>query len=113
MARLSFGELRALVDYAYTSSYYTYPYQLAATNTTAPVAGDTKVSAHGLLNARLALGKLKLGKSASGELALWVRNALDEDEPVNFIDFGPGFGSLTPSYFLDPRTFGATATLRW
>lgn len=113
LARLSFGELRALVDYAYTSSYYTYPYQLAATNAAAPVAGDTKVSAHGLLNARLALGKLKLGKSASGELALWVRNALDEDEPVNFIDFGPGFGSLTPSYFLDPRTFGATATLRW
>ncbi|ROH86434.1 TonB-dependent receptor [Stagnimonas aquatica] len=113
LARLSFGELRALVDYAYTSAYYTYPYQIAATNTAAPVAGDTKVSAHGLLNARLALGKLKLGKTASGELALWVRNALDEDEPVNFIDFGPGFGSLTPSYFLDPRTFGATATLRW
>ncbi|TAJ52984.1 MAG: TonB-dependent receptor [Nevskiaceae bacterium] len=113
LARLSFGELRALVDYAYTSSYYTYPYQLAATNTVAPVAGDTKVSAHGLLNGRLALGKLKLGRTASGELALWVRNALDEDEPVNFIDFGPGFGNLTPSYFLDPRTFGATATLRW
>ena len=118
LAQLSFGELRVLADYAYTSSYYTYPYQLsgpgdAGNNPGAPVANDTKVDAYGLLNLRLSLSKLKLGKTARAELALWVRNALDEDEPVNYIDFGPGFGNLTPSYFMDPRTYGATATLRW
>jgi len=118
LAQLSLGELRALADYAYTSSYYTYPYQLSGPGQPGfvaadPVAGDTKVNAYGILNLRLALTKVKLGKSARGELALWVRNALDEDEPVNFIDFGPNFGNITPAYFMDPRTYGATATLRW
>ena len=118
LARLANGELRALADYAWTGGYYTYPYQLAGpgeagNNPFAPVARDTRIDAHGLLNLRLALSKVRLGKSGSGELALWVRNALDEDEPVNYIDFGPGFGNLTPSYYLDPRTYGATATYRW
>lgn len=118
LAQLSIGELRALADYAYTGSYYTYPYQLSGPGQPGfvaadPVAGDTKVEAYGLLNLRLALSKVKVGKSARGELALWVRNALDEDQPVNFIDFGPNFGNITPAYFMDPRTYGATATLRW
>ena len=117
LAQLSVGELRAVADYAYTSSYFLYPYQLAASgpanNPGQPVAGDTKVNGHGLLNLRLSLSKVKLSDSATGEVALWCRNALDEDEPLNFIDFGPGFGNLTDAYFMDPRSYGITGTVRW
>jgi hypothetical protein len=30
LARMSWGTLGALLDYAYTDSFYTYPYQLAS-----------------------------------------------------------------------------------
>jgi iron complex outermembrane receptor protein len=66
-----------------------------------------------LLNLRLSLSNVKLGDTASGELALWCRNVTDEDAPTNFIDFGPAFGSLTVANFNDPRTFGVTGIVRW
>jgi iron complex outermembrane receptor protein len=117
LAQTPAGELRAVVDYAYTSSFFLYPYQLAGSgpqhDPAQPVAGDTQVRSHGLLNLRLALSKVKLGPDAQAELALWCRNALDEDEPLNYIDFGPGFGNLTTAYFMDPRTYGLTGSLRW
>ncbi|WP_020649967.1 TonB-dependent receptor [Solimonas variicoloris] len=113
LARLQLGELRALLDYSYTGAFYTYAYQLRPTDPSKQVAGDSEVPATSLLNLRVSLGGVKLGDSASGELALWCRNLTDEDAPTNFIDFGPGFSSLTVANFNDPRTFGVTGIVRW
>jgi len=49
----------------------------------------------------------------TGEAALWCRNLTDSKHIGNNIDFGPGFGSLTDSYFIDPRTYGIEFTVRW
>ena len=117
LARFSWGTLRALADYAYTSSIYTYPYQRDPNGTGGDsgkqIAADSQVQGYGLLNLSLALARIPIGESASGEVALWCRNCINEDVPANFIDFGPGFGSLTPAYFIDPVTFGITGTVRW
>ncbi len=113
LMRRSWGAVRAVVDYAWTDDFYTYPYQLEVTNPGLQVARDTQVDAHGLLNLRLAVVDMPLGNGASGELALWMRNALDDDTANNFIDFGPGFGSLTVANFEEPRTFGIAGVIRW
>ncbi|WP_028080186.1 TonB-dependent receptor [Solimonas soli] len=112
LAQLGWGELRGVADYAYTASFFTYAYQLHPVDP-AQVADDSKVDAYGILNLRLALTNVKLGGTATGELALWCRNVTDEDTANNFIDFGPGFGSLTVANFVDPRTFGITGIVRW
>lgn len=123
------GTVRATVDYAWTDTFYTYPYQLAGPgddacqgggagprpcyDSTKQSAPDTRVPAHGLLNARLSLIAIPLGGSRLGELALWGRNVLDQDAANNFIDFGPGFGNLTVANFVEPRAVGLAALLRW
>ncbi|MFP5306780.1 MAG: TonB-dependent receptor, partial [Gammaproteobacteria bacterium] len=109
----SWGTVQAVVDYAWTDDFYTYPYQLTPTNPFAQVAGDTQIDAHGILNLRMAVTDIPLGATASGEIALWARNALDDDTPSNFIDFGPFFGSLTVANFEEPRTFGVSGVVRW
>jgi iron complex outermembrane recepter protein len=113
LMRRSWGAVRAVIDYAWTDDFYTYPYQLEVTNPFLQVARDTQVDAHGLLNLRLAVVDIPLGGGASGEVALWMRNALDDDTANNFIDFGPVFGSLTVANFEEPRTFGIAGVIRW
>ena len=61
----------------------------------------------------LSLGGISLGTAATGEAALWVRNAGDKKHVNNMIDFGPGFGNLTQAYYADPRTFGISFSARW
>jgi len=114
LAQTSWGELRGLADYGYTSSFYAYPYQLNTVDPTRATAGNTKVDGYGLLNLRLALSEIPLGSGGTGELALWARNVTDEQQPVNFIDFGPGFfANYTLAYYQEPLTYGATFTYRW
>jgi iron complex outermembrane recepter protein len=125
---LPFGTLRVIADYAWTDSFYTYPYQLTRSDavhcesgtTVRPCydegkqsAPDTQVPAYGLLNAKLALAAIPLGGTRLGELALWGRNVLDEDSVNNFIDFGPDFGSLTVANFVEPAAYGVTGIVRW
>ena len=113
LARTSKGTLRALVDYTFTGSHYLYPYQLNGADPTSAVAKNTKVAAAGIVNLRLALGNIPLGSVATGEAALWVRNATDKQHVNNLIDFGPGFGNLTQAYYADPRTIGVSFQARW
>ncbi len=116
IARMAWGDLRGVLDYSWTDDYYTYPYQLASSgpqyNPLRPIAGDTLVKSYGLLNARLALSGFSVG-GAEGEVALWSRNLTDEDHIINYIDFGPAFGSLTDAYYLDPRTYGLELSFSW
>lgn len=114
LAQTPLGQLRGSADYGYTSSFYAYPYQLTTVDPTRATAGDTKVDAYGLLNLRLALADIPLGSAGKGEVALWARNVTDEQQPMNFIDFGPGFfQNYTLAYYQEPRTYGATFTYRW
>jgi iron complex outermembrane receptor protein len=116
LARTRWGKLNLLADYTWTDEFYDYPFQLASSgpqyDPTAAIAGDTKIKAVGVLNMRLALSEIPAG-GATAELALWSRNVTDEKHIMNNIDFGPSFGSLTPAYYLEPRTYGVEATLRW
>jgi iron complex outermembrane receptor protein len=113
LMRRDWGAVRAVVDYAWTDDFYTYPYQLEVTNPGLQVARDSQVEAHGILNARLAIADIPFGDNATGEIALWARNLLDDDTATNFIDFGPGFGSLTVANFEEPRTVGVSGVVRW
>ena len=107
------GALRAVADYAWTDSFYTYPYQLRPVDNAKQVAGNTLVPAYGLLNARLSFTDIPLGGTRRAEVALWGRNLLDEDAPSNFIDFGPGFDNLIVANFVEPRVLGASFQLHW
>jgi len=112
------GALRAVVDYVWTDSFYTYPYQLRPDpnppGQQKQEARNSQVAAHGLLNARLALTGIPLGGARLGELALWGRNLTDEATANNFIDFGPGlFQNLTIANFVEPRVFGIAGLLRF
>ncbi|HQR04551.1 MAG: TonB-dependent receptor [Proteobacteria bacterium] len=114
LARTQWGVLRGIADYSYTSSQYMYPYQLTTTNPGQANANDTKVGAMDLWNFKLLLSDIPLGrKGDKAEASLWVRNAFDKKMPGNFIDFGPGFGSLTQAYFITPRTYGISASYKW
>jgi len=46
-------------------------------------------------------------------VALWSRNLTNEEHIINYIDFGPSFGSLTDAYYLEPRTYGVEVTFNW
>jgi iron complex outermembrane receptor protein len=114
----AWGALRAVVDYAWTDSFYTYPYQLGpdqhAPGMAKQEAENTRVKAYGLLNARLSWGSIPFGRIANGELALWGRNLADNATADNFIDFGPGaFMNLTVANFVEPRSFGVSGVFRW
>lgn len=95
IARSSYGKWRGVADYAFTASHYLYPYQLTQTDPASAVAANTRIKVAGLVNFRLALSEIQLGAHASGEAALWVRNATDKKHVSNQIDFGPAFGNLT------------------
>ncbi|TXH59193.1 MAG: TonB-dependent receptor [Burkholderiaceae bacterium] len=112
-ARTALGTWRALADYAYTGAHYLYPYQLTVTDPTSQAAANTRIAGAGFINLRLSLGGIALGTAATGEAALWVRNAGDKKHVNNMIDFGPGFGNLTQAYYADPRTFGISFSARW
>ncbi|MBV6423941.1 MAG: Colicin I receptor [Steroidobacteraceae bacterium] len=116
IVRTGWGDLRGVLDYSWSDDYYTYPYQLASSgpnyNPLRPIAGDTLVKSYGVLNARLALTDIPVG-GWTGEVALWSRNLTNEEHIINYIDFGPSFGSLTDAYYLEPRTYGVEVTFNW
>lgn len=116
LAEMSWGTVGALLDYAYTDSFYTYPYQLASSgpqyNPAAQIAGDTRVEGMGIVNARIALSELRWA-GLTAEVALVGRNLTNVDQPANYIDFGPSFGSLTDAYFIEPRMYWIECSARW
>jgi iron complex outermembrane recepter protein len=115
LGRAAYGSWRAVADYAWSSSYYLYPYpfSLAPGDTPSQLAADTRVKSAGFLNLRLVLANVALGGERSLDASLWVRNALDKQHVGNLIDFGPGFGNLTQAYYVDPRSYGIAATLKF
>ena len=115
-ARLGLSPLglwRGMADYSYTSSFYGYPYQLTQVDPSRQLAENSKVKGYGLLNLRLMLSNIPVGGPGSADFSLWVKNAANKMQPVNFIDFGPGFNNMTTAFYLQPRTFGASFNYLW
>jgi iron complex outermembrane receptor protein len=120
----SFGTAYLGADYSWTDEFYDYPYPLAANYPGDPgavvvagvappsFAGDTQIKAVGFLNARLSLRDMPFG-GGKGEIALFARNLGDEQHVANNIDFGPGFGHLTPAYYAERRTYGIELKARF
>lgn len=114
VAKTAWGNLRALVDYSYISSFYAYAYQIVTVDPTRSTAGNSKVEGSGLLNLRLGLDDLPVSGPGKADVALWMRNAANQQRAVNFLDFGPGFFSdYELAYFPEPRTYGVTFRYRW
>ena len=118
LGRTAWGEIRAFLDWSWTADFYSYAYQKREIATDRQVAKNSRIDSYGLLNARLALSEIPLGgccNDASGEFSLWVRNATDERQPLNYIDFGPVavFGATRLAYYQEPRTYGMSFTYNW
>lgn len=111
LARGSWGELRALLDYTYTAS--TYLYAVNESRTAANIGGqywaDTDaIPAQRNLNARLLLAGVPAG-TGTMNLSLWARNLTNEDNQLGGIDFGM-FRNVN---WREPRTYAVTAEYKW
>ena len=106
------GQLNLVGDVNHVSKYYTFPYALVSATPSDQNANNTRSPGRTIVNASARVSEIPLG-AGRGEVSLWVRNLTKEDDPTNFIDFGPGFGGLTVGYFPDPRTYGVTVGFRY
>lgn len=106
------GKLNLYGDVNYVSAYFTFPYPLVTPTPSDQNAYTTRSKGRTIVNLRAAVSDIKIG-GVKTEIAAFVRNLTKEDNPSNFIDFGPGFGGLTLGYFPDPRTWGISAAVRF
>lgn len=111
MAEGSWGRLNFFGDLNYVSGYHTFPYPLRSALPSDQVAASTRSAGRTILNLRGTMTTNISGMEAS--FSVFVRNLTNENDPSNFIDFGPGFGGILLGYFPDPRTFGVTAGFRF
>lgn len=108
----NWGKLNINGDVNHVSSYFTFPYALTTPTKSDQNAYNTRSKGRTIVNLRAALSDFDLG-GVKTEISAWVRNLTKEENPSNFIDFGPGFGGLTLGYFPDPRTYGVTVGVRF
>ncbi len=105
------GNLRLIVDYSYTGKVNLYAVNktLDAPNAAgAYVVGTDTVPALTMVNARLLLSDMKLG-NGTGEVSLLVRNATNEKQRTQMIDFSMFRGAN----WQDPRTYGVSFGYKW
>ncbi|MGC1470739.1 MAG: TonB-dependent receptor [Sphingorhabdus sp.] len=112
VAEGDWGKFNLYGDINHVSSYFTFPYPLRTPTPSDQNAFNTKSKGRTIINLRAALSEFNLG-GVKTEIAAFVRNLTKEDDPSNFIDFGPGFGGLTLGYFPDPRTWGVSVGVRF
>lgn len=111
-AKGGWGKLNFYGDLSYVSSYYTFPYPLVTPTVSDQNANSSKSKGRTIVNLRASLSEIPVG-GATAEVSVFVRNLTKEDNPSNFIDFGPGFGGILLGYFPEPRTFGVTVGLKF
>jgi iron complex outermembrane receptor protein len=105
-----FGKLHLIVDYRHSDAYYEYPYSF--NSSAGYYAGSTKASAQNIFDARLRMTDIEV-PDGTVEISMWGKNIFNDKYRINGIDFGPGFGNLTISYYGDPPTFGGDVTYRF
>ena len=106
------GKLNLYGDLSYVSSYYTFPYPLVTPTPSDQNAHSSQSKGRTIVNLRASLSDVSIG-GAKAEVSVFVRNLTKEDNPSNFIDFGPGFGGILLGYFPEPRTFGVSVGLKF
>ncbi|OHT20456.1 TonB-dependent receptor [Edaphosphingomonas haloaromaticamans] len=106
------GKFNLIGDLNYVSKYYTYPYAIDVTGPSDQTAMTTQSQGRTIVNLRGVVSDVPLG-GVEAQFSFWVRNLFKENNPQNFIDFGPSFGGMTVAYFPDPRTYGITAGIRF
>ncbi len=112
VAEGDWGKFNLYGDINHVSGYFTFPYPLRTPTPSDQNAFNTRSKGRTIVNLRAALSEFELG-GVKTEIAAFVRNLTKEDDPSNFIDFGPGFGGLTLGYFPDPRTWGVSVGIRF
>ena len=91
------GALSARVDFAYTDGYTFHPF----------LNEFDRADSRTLVNARITLDDLAMGKDSTLRLSAWAKNLTDEEYREWGIDFGTlGFAGAT---YGRPRTFGIDA----
>lgn len=114
LAETSFGTLRAIVDYVYTSDYVNYAAQRTAIGTNVAVGNsvaESTIPALGLVNARLMLSNIPMfDQAGSLSASLWVRNLADVHKAVTHIDVG---GYYRIAGWSEPRTVGVSLNYKW
>lgn len=113
-ARLSEGNMGVFdlgIDVSHTSEYFTYPYALNPVGTENN-AYNTQVGSRTLLDAQLRWSEIPVGNQEVS-ITLWGKNLTDKEYIANYIDFGAGFGGLTPGYWGEPQTYGLTVNMKW
>jgi iron complex outermembrane recepter protein len=106
-----YGTVRVLADYAYQSKQFYYPYSLTRTNN--PNAFYTQIPGYGIFNGKLLLADIPISGDVTGEIGFWMKNIANNHSVQNWIDFGPAFGNIRPTNFVNPRTFGGELKVRW
>src|SRR5690554_2109227 len=116
IADLSAGELQMRIDYSGTSNFFVNEDRATGT------AEASRVRGHGIVNARVALAEMPVGKNQTLEVGLWGKNLGNTEYRLNGIpvsDVGnPGLGVQPKvvgavNYYGDPRTFGADVSYKW
>ena len=106
------GRFNLIGDLSYVSKYYTYPFAIDVANPSDQTARTTLSQGRTIVNLRGVVSEVPLG-GVDAQFSFWVKNLFKEDNPSNFIDFGPSFGGMTVAYFPDPRTYGITAGIKF
>lgn len=96
---LGFATLETNLNYNWRSSQW-------ATITADPLS---RRKAYGLLDGRIALTDIELGRGSKLELAVWGRNLTDEKYWIS----GINLSTFTVRQWGDPRSFGAEARIRF
>src|SRR3546814_1074596 len=89
-----------------------YPFAIDVANPSDQTARTTLSQGRTIVNLRGVVSEVPLG-GVDAQFSFWVKNLFKEDNPSNFIDFGPSFGGMTVAYFPDPRTYGITAGIKF
>lgn len=108
----TWGKLNLYGDLNYVSKYYTFPYALSTPTRSDQNAHSSQSAGRTLVNLRASLSGIAVG-GFKADLSAYVRNLTQEDNPSNFIDFGPGFGGILLGYFPEPRTYGITLGVKF
>jgi iron complex outermembrane receptor protein len=96
---LGFATLETSLNYSWRDEQYS------------SINGDplSMRKAYGLLDGRISLKDIELGRGAALEFAVWGKNLLDEEYWVS----GINLSTFTVRQWGDPRSFGAEARLRF
>ena len=113
IANTEFGKLKGMLEYRYTGAYYNYPANISMTAPNAipgNFAGDSKMSALGIVNARLTLNNIPVGGPGQADASVWVKNMTNKQVLQNMMDLS---GYYQVGYWSAPRTVGLSLNYKW